>query len=59
MKKPVPVIATNKETGEEIRFDSMKEAGLAIGVRSSAVSQATVVGYCLKGYYWRKESDDA
>lgn len=56
-KRTKAVIATNKETGEELRFDSMTEAGLAFGVRCSAVSQACVVGFCLKGYYWQKEED--
>ena len=53
------VIATNKYTGEELRFDSMTEAGDAFGVRCCSVSQACVIGFCLKGYYWRKEEDDA
>lgn len=56
-KQIVPVIATNKETGEQLHFNSMKEAGLAFGIRGSTVSQAVVLGYCLKGYYWRKEGE--
>ena len=57
-KRTIPVIGTNKETEEEIRFNSVTEAAVAFGSRPSAVSQAIVMGHALKGYYWRKEGDD-
>lgn len=55
----VPVIGTNVETGEKVRFASMKDAAAWLGVHSGQISSAIVIGNKLHGYHWEKESKDA
>lgn len=53
----VPVIATSKETGEQLHFDSMREAAHAVDVNPSTISNAVTCGWCIKGYFWDKDGD--
>lgn len=54
-KRLVPIIATNAETGEKIRFPSVKDAAKWLGVHGGQISNAAVVGGNLHGYTWEKE----
>lgn len=46
-----PVIAINKQ-GEAERYGSVKSASEAMGVTSTAISQALIKGYTCKGRKW-------
>lgn len=60
MSRPVAVIATNKETGEKIRFQSEIEAARFVGGTRGGISKAcTITRWRYKGFYWRKENEDA
>ena len=52
-----PVISTDEE-GKEIRYETMKAAADAIGVRPARISQACVLGCRCMGFYWRKADED-
>ena len=53
-----PVISINPETGEEIRYPSMKAAAEKIGVNQARITTACTTGCKCKGFYWRKEVQD-
>lgn len=58
--KPVAVIATSKETGEEIRFQSESDGAKFVDGTRGGISQAcTISQWSYKGFYWRKENEDA
>lgn len=54
-KRFVPVIGTNAETGDKVRFASFKDAAKWLGVHSAQISNAVVIGHKLHGFYWEKE----
>lgn len=58
-KRPMPVIGTNVETGEKVRFGSIKDAAKWLGVHSGQISNAAVIGCKLHGYVWEKEEYNA
>ena len=53
------MIGTNVETGEKIRFASVKDAAKWIGVNTGQITNAAVIGGKLHGYYWEKEGDSS
>lgn len=58
-RRLVPMIGTNVETGEKIRFASVKDAAKWIGVNTGQITNAAVIGGKLHGYYWEKEGDSS
>lgn len=53
-KRFVPVIGTNAETGEKVRFESVSAAAEWLGVHTGQISNALVIGHKLHGYHWEK-----
>lgn len=56
-RRLVPIIGTNEETGEKIRFPSVKAAAEWLGVHGGQISNAIVIGNKLHGYRWSKEEE--
>lgn len=56
--KEIPVEATNKLTGETLKFKSIMEAARTLNIRQGNISNA-LSGRCksVGGYYWKKQEN--